>query len=70
MMRVKIITSLAGLDFSFQAGQIADIVDDLAKALIEVGYAEPLKLEVEAETEEPPENAALITAKTKARKRR
>lgn len=68
-MLIKVKTSVAGLNFSYQAEQIVEAEEQLAQDLIAAGHAELVKSEVEAEIVEPPENAALITAKTKAKKR-
>lgn len=69
-MLIKIKTSVAGLDFSYQADQVTDVEEQLAQDLITAGFAELVKAEAEAEVAEPVENATLITAKTKAKKRR
>lgn len=39
-MKIKILKSLAGLDFSFYAGQITEVDDKIAIEFIEVGLAE------------------------------
>lgn len=66
MVLIKIKTSIAGLNFSYQAGQTADVEDELARDLIRAGHAEPVKTEIETATIEAPEN----TARTPAKKRR
>lgn len=65
-MIIKIKTSVAGLNFSYQAGQTVDVEEELAKDLIRAGYAEPAKAEIETAAIEAPEN----TARAPAKKRR
>jgi hypothetical protein len=40
LVRVKILTSLSGVGFSFKLGEIAEIEKSFADELIKVGYAE------------------------------
>ena len=42
-MKIKILTSCSGLNFSFYEGQTAEVDTVLAKALIKAGYAEEIK---------------------------
>lgn len=42
MARVKCLTSLAGVNFSFAPGQEAEFADDEAARLVAAGYAEYL----------------------------
>ena len=42
-MKVKILTSCSGLNFSFYEGQNAEVDTILAKDLIKAGYAEEIK---------------------------
>lgn len=42
-MKIKILTSCAGLDFSFSAGEIVEADSKTAKDLIRAGYAEEVK---------------------------
>lgn len=42
-MKIKILKSLAGLDFSFYAGQIVEIDDKNASQLIKAGLAEEVE---------------------------
>lgn len=42
-MKIKILTSCAGSDFSFVAGENADIKNAIAKDLIRAGYAKEVK---------------------------
>lgn len=42
-MKIKILTSCAGLKFSFSAGDSVDIDDAAAKDLIRAGHAEEVK---------------------------
>ena len=44
-MKIKILTSCTGVDFSFMAGQEIDISAKQAKDLIEAGHAEEVKPE-------------------------
>jgi hypothetical protein len=43
MMKIKILTSCAGLKFSFSAGETVDADDVTAKDLIQAGHAEGVK---------------------------
>ena len=42
-MKIQILVSCAGLDFSFAVGEIAEVSAELGKDLIKAGYAEELK---------------------------
>lgn len=42
-MRIKILTSCAGVSFSYASGQIIDAPDKIAKDLIKAGHAEGVK---------------------------
>ena len=42
-MKIKILTSCSGLNFSFAPGQVTDTDSSLAKDLIKAGYAEEVK---------------------------
>jgi hypothetical protein len=42
-MKVKIITGCSGLDFSYRQGETVDAKSDIAKDLIEAGYAVEVK---------------------------
>jgi hypothetical protein len=68
-MRVKMITTAAGPDGVFLAGQVVDIEEKLAKAFIAGGYAKTVeKVErsvVESASIEAPEKAVLPNAKRK-----
>lgn len=66
MVLIRVKTSVAGVNFSFYAGQTVEVDDALARDLIRAGHAEPVKAEIETATKEPPEN----TARTPAKKRR
>ena len=46
-MRIKMLTTMAGPDGSANAGQVIDMDDERAVALLEGGYAEAVKAEVE-----------------------
>lgn len=39
-MKVKILVSIAGLDFSFSAGQIVAVSKELGEDLVRAGHAE------------------------------
>lgn len=52
MMKIKILTSCSGFKFSFRQGETRDVDDNIAKDLINVGYAEAVQ---EAEPETPAE---------------
>lgn len=62
-MRVKMLTTAAGPDGVFLAGQVVDVDDRLAKAFIAGGYAEYLEepKQVESTTLEAPEKAVMPT---------
>ena len=40
MKRIRVLTSVAGLDFTFAPGQVAEVPDDQAAAMIACGQAE------------------------------
>ena len=40
VVKVKILTSLAGIDFSYKVGEIVELDIDFATQLINAGYAE------------------------------
>ena len=42
-MKIQILVSCAGLDFSFATGETADVSAELGKDLIKAGYAEEVK---------------------------
>ena len=42
-MNIKILTSCSGLDFSYAEGEMVDVQADIAKDLINAGYAEEIK---------------------------
>ena len=43
-MKIQILVSCAGIDFSFAAGEITEVSTELAKDLIKAGYAEEVKI--------------------------
>jgi hypothetical protein len=43
MAKIKLLTSLAGIDFSHNAGDIIDCNDAEAKRYIDAGFAEPIE---------------------------
>ena len=49
-MKIKILTSCAGIKFSYVAGQMVDASDRTARDLIKAGYAENVK---ESESNKP-----------------
>ena len=42
-MKIKILTSCSGLDFSYAEGETVDAKTEVAKDLIKAGFAEELK---------------------------
>ena len=54
-MKIKILTSCSGLDFSYAEGEKVDAKADIAKDLIKAGYAEEIK--VTAKKEAKPRSA-------------
>lgn len=42
-MKIQILVSCAGLDFSFTKGETAEVTAELGKDLIKAGYAEEIK---------------------------
>ncbi len=65
-MKIKILTSLAGINFSYSVGQIAEVDDKTAIHWVKAGLAEPVDAkQFENAVIEPPENAALKAAKDK-----
>ena len=42
-MKIKILTSCSGIDFSYFQGQTVETTSEIAKDLIESGYAEEIK---------------------------
>lgn len=45
-MRVKILTSMAGPEITWQPGDIVDVSNDVAKRLIAAGFAEEIDVEI------------------------
>lgn len=43
-MRIKVLKSLAGLDFSYSSGQVIDIDDNIAQEWIAAGLAEAVPI--------------------------
>ena len=54
-MKIKILTSCSGLDFSYGEGDMVDAKPDIAKDLIKVGYAEEIKTATKRDTKKKPE---------------
>ncbi len=42
-MKIQILVSCAGLDFSFAVGETAEVSAEIGKDLIKAGYAEEIK---------------------------
>jgi hypothetical protein len=59
-MRVKLRTIMAGPSGTFQPGQIADLHDDQAHALVAGGYADLVDDPVKATIGPPPVEAAML----------
>lgn len=55
-MKIKLLTGIAGRDFSHAPGAVVDMSAKVARRLIAAGYAE--KVEPETATAEPAETAA------------
>jgi hypothetical protein len=66
MPRIRILQAIAGLDFSWVAGQEVDVDTDTAKAWLTGGERAEL---VRGETLDTPERAASTEKTTKARSR-
>lgn len=64
-MRVRILVSIAGLDFSYVPGQIVDMPDDKAAAWIDGGNAE----RVGRETAAKEQNETAVMGKARRRKK-
>ncbi|MBO8158834.1 hypothetical protein [Thermosyntropha sp.] len=64
MVKVRILTSVAGLTFSFQAGQVIEIDEPLAAELVRAGHAVRVKEEKTA-TIDVPEKAVTRHRKVK-----
>lgn len=43
-MKVKILVSVAGLEFSYGPGDVVDIPKDRAEEFIRIGYATPIEI--------------------------
>lgn len=41
MIQIKLLKSVSGIDFSFAAGELATVPDELALDLIQAGHAAP-----------------------------
>lgn len=63
-MKIRILKSMAGLDFSYVPGQVVERPDEEAKRWIAAGLAVPVE-DLEATAVEPPEKAVLPAAKRK-----
>tara|TARA_B100000686_G_C16726469_1_gene938100 strand:+ start:484 stop:693 length:210 start_codon:yes stop_codon:yes gene_type:complete len=69
-MKVKILVSIAGAEFSYRAGEIVDMPTDTAKAWIEGGNAEKFTgKSVENATDAKSENSMFNTKPKKAKKK-
>ena len=68
-MRVKMITRLAGTEFTANPGEEIDVSNQQGNALISGGFAELVKrVEIETAVIKEPENAAITTQKPKGKK--
>ena len=68
-MKVKILVSIAGADFSYRAGEVVDMESNKAKSWIEGGNAEKFTgKSVENSANPPTENSMLKTKSKKAKK--
>ena len=56
-MNIKILTSCSGLDFSYAEGETVDAKADIAKDLIDAGYAEEIKTSARSKKKAEPDNA-------------
>lgn len=54
-MKIKILTSCSGLDFSYGEGDIVDAKPDIGKDLIKAGYAEEVKAATKRDTKKKSE---------------
>jgi len=75
-MKVKMLTTAAGPDGVWMAGQVIDLSDDIAKVFVEEGYAEVIQIPkpkavpvIETAAIEQPEKA-VVSKKPKKRKKR
>ncbi|GAB4274638.1 hypothetical protein [Thermincola ferriacetica] len=64
MKKIKILTSLAGDGFSYAAGQVVVVADDVAQQWIKAGLAENAD-DVEAAAIAPAEKAVISGARKK-----
>ncbi|MGM9938019.1 MAG: hypothetical protein ACI38A_11805 [Candidatus Ornithomonoglobus sp.] len=54
-MKIKILTSCSGLDFSYAEGDIVEVKTEIGKDLIKAGYAEEIKGITKRDTKKKPE---------------
>lgn len=62
MAQVKLLTSMAGVDFSHNAGDVIEVSEDQAKRYVEAGIAEALV------SEQPKVERAVKKARVETRK--
>ena len=68
-MRVKMITRIAGAEFTANPGDEIDVSNQQGNALIAGGFATPVKqAEIETAVIQEPENAAITTQKPKGKR--
>lgn len=60
-MKVRMLTGMAGVEFSLSVGDLHDCAEDEADRLIAAGFAEPV-------SDEPPADTAVAKVKSKGRK--
>ncbi len=62
-MKVKLLTSIASVDWSYGYGELVNVPDELARKWISSGIAAPAEAQVESAAIEPPEKAVLPRGK-------
>jgi hypothetical protein len=66
-MRIRMITTAAGPEGVYQAGQVVVVSNEMGQAFVEGGYAEPVKARAETAAISPPESAVKPAAKKRRR---
>ena len=51
-MKIKMLTSCSGNDYSFRIGETVDAKDEIAADLIDAGFAEEVKLQTQSKPKE------------------
>ena len=68
-MRVQMITTMAGAEFTANPGDEIDVSNQQGNALIAGGFATPVKeIVIEMAVIQEPENAAITTQKPKSKR--